>query len=66
MEDVVPLERRYARFVNRSGSGPFGVDVVDLGWRLEELRINVFAQPLGARGGPSAAKIRRALDQLGA
>jgi ATP-dependent helicase HrpA len=66
MEDVVPLERRYAAFVNRSGSGPFGAGVVDLGWRLEELRISVFAQPLGAKGGPSAAKIRRALDELGA
>ena len=31
-------------------SGPPPPEVVDLGWQLEELRVSVFAQPIGARG----------------
>ena len=35
--------------------------VVELGWRLEELRVSVFAQPIGAKGAVSATKLRREL-----
>jgi ATP-dependent helicase HrpA len=39
-------------------------DVVELGWALEELRVSVFAQPLGARGSVSPTRIRRRLEAL--
>ena len=38
-----------------------GHAAVELGWRLEELRVSVFAQPVGAKGGVSATKVRREL-----
>ena len=66
MAEVRPLERRYASFLASLTSDRTTPTVVDLGWMLEELRISVFAQPLGARGAVSATKIRRELDALGA
>jgi ATP-dependent helicase HrpA len=61
MDEVVPLEDEYATLVRR---GATGHDVVELGWRLEELRVSVFAQPVGAKGGPSEPKLRAAIDRL--
>jgi ATP-dependent helicase HrpA len=61
MDEVVPLEDDYATLVRR---GATGHDVVELGWRLEELRVSVFAQPVGAKGGVSATKVRRELAKL--
>jgi ATP-dependent helicase HrpA len=66
MAEVRPLEQRYASFVDRLARGPVGADVVDAGWQLEELRIAVFAQPVGAKGGPSVIKLTRHLATLGA
>ena len=63
MDEVVPLEDDYAALVRR---GATGHDVVELGWRLEELRVSVFAQPVGAKGGVSATKVRRELAALSA
>ena len=45
---------------------PVGADVVDAGWQLEELRVAVFAQPIGAKGGPSPIKLTKQLATLGA
>jgi ATP-dependent helicase HrpA len=64
MAEVVPLESRYAGLLGRSGRSPVPVEVVELGWELEELRVSLFAQPLGARGSVSAKRIARALDAL--
>ncbi len=64
MAEVGPLEERYTAGLRRSGR-PVSAHVVDLGWQLEELRISVFAQPLGAVGSPSPTKLRRRLDTLG-
>ena len=64
MAEVVPLERRYDRLVGSLGPGAPPAEVADLGWQLEELRVSVFAQPLGAQGSVSVTKVRRALDAL--
>ena len=64
--EVRPLEQRYAAFVDRLGRGPVGAGGVDAGWQLEELRVAVFAQPIGAKGGPSVMKLTRQLGTLGA
>jgi ATP-dependent helicase HrpA len=66
MEEVVPLERRYGAHLRSLGRHPVGPDVVQLGWQLEELRVAVFAQPLGARGPVSTTRIARALTELSA
>jgi ATP-dependent helicase HrpA len=42
-----------------------GADVgAKVRWQLEELRVNLFAQSLGAKGGASEAKVRRAIALL--
>jgi ATP-dependent helicase HrpA len=61
MDEVVPLEDEYAALVRR---GATGAAVVELGWRLEELRVSTFAQPIGAKGAVSATKLRRELATL--
>jgi ATP-dependent helicase HrpA len=35
--------------------------LVEVRWMLEELRLSLFAQPLGARGPVSVQRIRKAL-----
>jgi len=66
MAEVRPLERRYAQYLAALGPSDISPEVVDLGWALEELRISVFAQSLGARGAVSAKRVARELDALGA
>jgi ATP-dependent helicase HrpA len=39
-------------------------DLVDTAWMLQELRVSVFAQPIGVKGTISEKRIRRALDDL--
>ena len=58
--------RRRSRTTTRrwSGAARPAHDVVELGWRLEELRVSVFAQPVGAKGGVSTTKLRRELATL--
>jgi ATP-dependent helicase HrpA len=51
------LEREYAALA------PLDVDG-SVRWMLEELRVSTFAQPVGARGGASEAKVRRELTRL--
>jgi ATP-dependent helicase HrpA len=42
-----------------------GADVgAKVRWQLEELRVNLFAQALGAKGGASEAKVRKAIALL--
>jgi ATP-dependent helicase HrpA len=62
MAEVVPLEDEYAALVRK---GATGAAVVELGWRLEELRVSTFAQPIGAKGSVSTTKLRRELAALG-
>ncbi len=70
MAEVRPLEHRYARLVDRLGPGGADVEqsaeIAELGRQLEELRVSVFAQPVGARGPVSPKKVAAALARLGA
>jgi ATP-dependent helicase HrpA len=66
MDEIVPLERRHAAHLRKLDRGPVGADVVEVGWQLEELRVAVFAQILGAHGPVSTTRIARALATLGA
>jgi ATP-dependent helicase HrpA len=65
MVEVLPLEQRYASFVSHLSTEAITSEIIEHGWLLEELRISVFAQPLGARGGVSTTRMRRDLDALG-
>ena len=65
MAEVRPLERRYSALLAAMPRGPVAAEVVELGWSLEELRMSVFAQQLGARGAVSAKRISKELDVLG-
>ena len=57
--EVVPLEQRYAA-LSRAGAAA-STDLVEVGWLLEELRVSVFAQPLGTNVPVSATRVARAL-----
>jgi ATP-dependent helicase HrpA len=65
MAEVAPLERRYADLLRSAAREAVPAALAELGWRLEELRVAVFAQPIGARGQVSVTRIGRALDTLG-
>ena len=58
MAEVRPIERSYAAAL----AGDIAVTdaVRDVAWMIEELRMSVFAQPLGVEGPVSAKRIRRA------
>ena len=65
MADVVPLEQRLAAHVRHlDRAAP--EETTALAWQLEELRMSVFAQPMGVHGTVSPKRIRRQLDALGA
>jgi ATP-dependent helicase HrpA len=64
LDEVRPLEQRWAALRRRPGTAPAAV--ADIGWQLEELRIATFAQPLGVHGQVSATRVDRALRALGA
>ena len=66
LREIVPLEQRYSTLVQRLPREAITPEVVDLAWQLEELRVSVFAQSLGAARGVSASKIAKTLHQLGA
>ncbi len=59
---VVSLEARYRTLLRTK---PMTPAVEELGWALEELRLLVFAQKLGARSGVSATRIDRQLSAWG-
>jgi len=62
--EVVPLEQRYAALVRTYTSGAVPPDVVEIGWLLEELRVGVFAQPLGTRTPVSPTRVNKLLAAL--
>jgi ATP-dependent helicase HrpA len=66
MAEVVPLERRYDDFVRRLGRTRPSAEAVEIRWLLEELRIVVFAQPLGAGERVSARRVAERLTAIGA
>ena len=66
MSEVVPLERRYDAYVRRLGRSRPSADAVEVRWLLEELRMSVFAQPLGVGERVSARRVGERLTALGA
>jgi ATP-dependent helicase HrpA len=66
MAEVVPLEQRHHDLVRTLGRSVVPPEVVELGWQLEELRLAVFAQPVGVRGQVSTTRVERALAAIGA
>ena len=62
MAEVRPLERRYARIIAERPAWSLTPEILDLRWALEELRVSVFSQPLGAKGTISVTRIERELD----
>jgi len=65
LRDVVALERRYTDLLRRTPRGAITAEMVEVGWMLEELRVSVFAQSLGAARGTSPTRIVKALQSLG-
>jgi ATP-dependent helicase HrpA len=60
MAEVLPLERRYTDIVDTAGPGKLSLNMVDVRWQLEELRVATFAQPLMVKrpGQPSVSATR--------
>ena len=59
---IWPLEAEYAELLAAQPDGPLPAKLADLGWRLEELRVGLFAQQLGTAEPVSVQRIRKALD----
>jgi ATP-dependent helicase HrpA len=67
---VAPLEARYRKLMRFYGDGAGTGEAAkakleELGWTIEELRLAVFAQAVGARQGVSATKVDRLLSAWG-
>ena len=60
------MERRYDDYVRRLGRSRPGADAVEVRWLLEELRMSVFAQPLGVGERVSRQRVGERLAALGA
>jgi ATP-dependent helicase HrpA len=65
LRDVLALERRYTDLLRRTHREDITPELIDIGWMLEELRVSVFAQTLGAARGTSPARIQKALQANG-
>jgi ATP-dependent helicase HrpA len=65
MREVLRLEQRYVDLLRRTERDDLTPHHIEIGWMLEELRVSVFAQPLGAARGTSPARIVKALAVLG-
>jgi ATP-dependent helicase HrpA len=65
LREVADLERRYTDLLRHTPRGDVTPEMVDIGWMLEELRVSVFAQSLGATRGTSPARIVKALRAVG-
>ena len=66
MSEVVPLERRFDAYLRRLGRSRPSADAVEVRWLLEELRMSVFAQPLGVGEKVSGRRVAERLTALGA
>jgi ATP-dependent helicase HrpA len=65
LRPIVALEQRYITLLRRTAATEITTDLVEIGWMLEELRVSVFAQQVGAAKGVSPAKITKALQSFG-
>ena len=60
MEAVRTLEDEHARLLESIAVTP---ELIDIGWQCQELRVQLFAQPLGTREPVSVKRIARALRE---
>ncbi|MDN5727073.1 MAG: DUF3418 domain-containing protein, partial [Propionibacteriales bacterium] len=60
-ETVYEVEDAYAELCQELPAGPLPDEVAAVGWMIEELRVSLFAQRLGARGPISRKRIMNAL-----
>jgi ATP-dependent helicase HrpA len=65
MAEVAPLEARYSVLLERLPASDVTPEVAAVAWQLEELRVSVFAQPLGPKGQSSPTKLSRTLERFG-
>jgi ATP-dependent helicase HrpA len=61
MARIVALEHEHDRLAEILSWSP---DLVELAWTLQELRVSLFAQTVGAKGPISEKRVRAALDAL--
>ncbi len=61
MARVRALEAEHDRLTELLAWSP---ELVDIAWMLQELRVSLFAQPIGANGPVSEKRIRASLDTL--
>ena len=66
MAEVHPLEARYTRLLDGLAAADVTSEVAQLAWMLEELRLQVFAQPVGPAPGTSTKRVHQALVHIGA
>lgn len=62
IEQIVPVERTLEQRLSAHPHGAEPVHLAEAARMIEEFRIALFAQPLGAVGRPSAKRIRALLD----
>ena len=65
MVEVVAIEARYSALLERMPASEMTPAIAALAWELEELRVSVFAQAVGARGQVSVKRISTTLQRLG-
>ncbi len=66
MAEIQPLEDRYRRLVDRLAAADVTPEVAEMAWTLEELRLQVFAQPVGPKPGTSLKRVHQSLAALAA
>ncbi len=64
LEVITDLEDAYAAAIARYDVGELPPAAVEVGWLLEELRVSLFAQSLGAAVPVSAKRVRSAIQAL--
>ena len=64
LAEVRAVERDHAALLKALRPSQVTPRVVEAGWMLEELRVAMFAQSLGAKGQVSAKRITKELDRL--
>jgi ATP-dependent helicase HrpA len=65
MAAVHAVDARFAEALEaHPPGGPADAELTRIGWMVEELRVSLFAQPLGAAAGTSEKRILDALAAL--
>ena len=62
--EVAAVEGYYGKLLDALTASQMTPKVVETGWLLEELRVSVFAQAVGAKGSVSPKKLRKRIDDL--